>query len=241
MTLTGLRVKVALGAPEPASARIKTRHARYPVIARLGNSSDLKVFRQIFVNDEYACMRNISGAFILDLGANVGFTSAYFLSRFPAAKVLAVEPDPGNFEQCRQNLAPYGDRAKVLLGAAWSTHSRLALSPGTLGEWGIQVVEGEGQQATVEAWDVPGLLQLAGEEQIDLLKVDIERSELQVFGRSSSSWLPRVRNICIELHGEDCKCVFFEALKEFEYDLECSGELTITKNLRPRPNPNQGI
>jgi hypothetical protein len=62
--------------------------------------------------------------------------------------------------------------------------------------------------------------------------VDIEGSELQVFGHGSSSWLPLVRNICIELHGEDCRRAVTGALNGLQYDLEQSGELTIYRNLR---------
>jgi hypothetical protein len=46
-----------------------------------------------------------------------------------------------------------------------------------------------------------------------------------------------VRNICIELHGPDCREVFLRALETFEYDLEYSGELTICRNLRQKERP----
>ena len=39
--------------------------------------------------------------FILDCGANVGYTSAYLLTRFPTAFLIAIEPDPGNAEILR--------------------------------------------------------------------------------------------------------------------------------------------
>ena len=67
-----------------------------------------------------------------------------------------------------------------------------------------------------------------------ILKVDIERAELSVFGSSARARLPKVRNICIELHGEDREETFFDSLKDFEYELGHSGELTICRNLRSR-------
>jgi FkbM family methyltransferase len=217
-----------------SSVTIKPRQVRYPVIARSGDTSDIDVFRQIFLLNEYACLRDIqSPHLILDLGANVGYSSAYFLSCFPTTTVVSVEPDPGNFALCRQNLAPYGNRSIPVLGAVWSKRTKLALSRKAF-EWAIQVRASEDKkdEATVDAWDIPSLLQLAGKEHIDLLKVDIERSELEVFGASSSSWLPKVRNICIELHGEDCRKVFLKALRDFNYVLGNSGELTICRNLQ---------
>jgi len=196
----------------------------------------MNVFSQIFLRDEYACLRNISPpSFILDLGANVGYSSAYFLNCFPAATVLAVEPDPDNFELCRKNLAPYGDRVHVVRGAVWSKRCKLTLSRSAFGdgrEWATQVHEGEvdNDEEFVESWDVSSLMELAGIQDVDLLKVDIERSELEVF-KFTSAWLKNVRTICIELHGDDCREVFFGALKEFQYSAESSGELTICRNL----------
>jgi hypothetical protein len=76
---------------------------------------------------------------------------------------------------------------------------------------------------------------MTGEAQVDILKVDIERSELHLFCSNSSSWLPKVRNICIELHGADCTEVFIDSLRAFDYDLENTGELTVCRNLRLKP------
>jgi FkbM family methyltransferase len=244
VTCVVYRIRRAFGFQLPASVKLKPRRAQYPLMVRLGGSSDMDVFRQIFLEEEYACLRNISfPRLILDLGANVGYSSAYFLSCFPTATVVAVEPDPSNFELCRKNLAPYADRAMVVLGAVWSKRCQLVLSrfgDGHEHEWATQVHERLGcdNEATVEAWDVSTLIEQAGGTNIDLLKVDIERSELEIFGDNSSSWLPKVENICIELHGADCRNAFFRALEDIEYNLEISGELTICRNLH-RKTPSR--
>ncbi len=230
--------KRALGFRDPPTLTIKPRQTPHPLVARLRGSSDMDVFSQIFAYDEYACLRSVSSPrWILDLGANVGYSSAYFLSCFPAASVIAVEPDPDNCELCRRNLAPYGTRARVVPGAAWSTCSRLVLSRGTFGdgrEWATQVFTGTDRETCVEGYDIASLLRMTGGERIDILKIDIERSELELFGSHSTSWLRAVGNICIELHGADCERVFFDALSGFDYDLRRSGELTVCLNLGPR-------
>ena len=248
LTWAVFQTKKAFGFQESSGLlKIKPRQTKHPVIARLGGSSDMEVVNQVFVVDEYTCVRNISSPrLILDLGANVGYSSAYFLSCFPTATVVAVEPDPGNFELCRKNLAPYGDRAKVVLGAVWSKRSRLKLSRDTFGdgrEWATQVHESDGNEdeAIVDGWDIPSLLHLVDGRHIDLLKVDIERSELEIFGASSSSWLSKVRNICIELHGPDCRQVFLDALKDYDYDLGSSGELTVAWNLQCKTTSAQRV
>jgi FkbM family methyltransferase len=238
-----------LGLPQPVKWRLWPRQVAHPLHARLRGSSDLSVFEQTFIVQEYSCLRDLREPLrVLDLGANVGFTAAYFLSIFPRASLIAVEPDEGNLAICRTNLLPYGERARVLPGAVWSQPATLRLIKGTFGdgrEWATQVgallgastkkgrasLRGEVQ---VQAWDVGSIIDINGGGMVDLLKIDIERAEIEVFGESAASWLPRVRNICIELHGRDCEEVFFAALWDFDYELERSGELTICRNLRPR-------
>lgn len=244
MQWAALRFAAKLSLPKPAVWRVRPRQVLRPLQARLRGSSDLQVFYQIFILEEYSCLRELNEpSLVLDLGANVGFSAAYFLSAFPKARVVAVEPDERNLAICKANLSPYGDRVLLLHGAVWSRTATLRLLRGTFGdgrEWSTQVAELSEEERTsvgVQAWEVGSLIDMSGGSTVDLLKVDIERAELSVFGESASSWLHRVRNICIELHGKDCEEVFFTALKDFDYELEHSGELTICRNLRPRKMP----
>jgi FkbM family methyltransferase len=233
------KLKRFLKFPDLSPLKIKPRQARYGVLARLGDASDMAVFRQIFQEDEYACLRGLpSPRVVFDLGANVGYASAYFLNCFPQSRLLAVEPDPANYRLCQANLEPYRERARVMLGAAWSECGQLFLSRGTFGdgrEWATEVLATHPveREPTVQGWDIPSLLKSFGASEIDLLKVDIEGSELALFGSSSSAWLPLVRNICIELHGPGCERAFFDAMRGYSYDLDRSGELTICRNIRP--------
>jgi len=213
---------------------VHPRQVLQVLTVRLRGSSDMIVFDQIFIRDEYSSLRSLeSVSLVLDLGANVGYSSAYFLSCFPNSRVVAVEPDERNLEVCRVNLKPYGDRVLLLHGAVWSESTALCLSRGER-EWATQVMlPPANSDGTIQAWDVDSLLRMAGAEQVDLLKVDIERSELAVFGETARNWLHKVRNICIELHGLDCQETFFNSLADFDYELEYSGELIICKNIRP--------
>lgn len=75
---------------QPAVWRVRPRQVLYPLQVRLRGSSDLDAFDQIFNFQEYLCLQELEEPnLILDLGANVGFSSAYFLSVFPKARVGA--------------------------------------------------------------------------------------------------------------------------------------------------------
>jgi FkbM family methyltransferase len=227
------------GARKSFLVQIKLKNAKHPIFMRIG-SSDREVLGQIFIEEEYAPVELSRPKMILDLGANVGYSSAYFLSKYPTARVLAVEPDPGNYDICCRNLEPFGQRAKVIHGAAWPECAKLVLDRGTWRdgrEWTTQVKPATQTTTStyVNGYDMPALLGLCQAAEIDLLKIDIEKSELELFSRNTDGWLPRVRNLCVELHGRDCEEVFFRALAGYSYDLSRSGELTVCRNLRIRP------
>jgi len=202
-------------------------------------TSDYRVYQQVFRDEEYGNVDAVNDVkFVLDCGANIGLASIYFLNRFPAATVLAVEPDPDNASMCRRNLLAYGSRAKVLQGGVWSNCGRLAVVPSEFGpgqKCGMQVRQfrhGDPEEATVDAFDVPALMAYGGVDQVDILKLDIERSEIVLFSSSPELWLPRVRNLVIELHDEECSRAYFSALKRYDYHLSSRGDLTYCLNLR---------
>jgi FkbM family methyltransferase len=233
-----LRMASKIGFSEPPTWNLQ------PLTARLRGSSDMQVFEQIFLYEEYSCLDDLEDpVWILDLGSNVGYTSAYLLSHFPKVRVIAVEPDGRNVAICRNNLSPYGDRARILHGAVWSESTELRLITGAFRdglEWSTQVgelVDSDATTETIKAWDVGSLIDMNGGAMLDLLKVDIEGAELTVFGDTAQAWLHRVKNICIELHGDECKEVFFRALEGFDYDLHHFGELTICRNLQSKTGP----
>jgi FkbM family methyltransferase len=202
-------------------------------------TSDPAVLVQIFTEREYAPLDNLGPVrTIIDCGANVGYSSIYFLNRYPLAHVIAVEPDPRNAALCRRNLAPYGNRVQVIQSAVWSHPARLALvrAEQALGqEWATQVREvNPGESASADdliAVDMPYLLSLCAGGRADILKIDIEHSEKTVF-RDAARWLHLVDNVAIELHDASCETAFFASLQDFQYDFVRSGELTICRTLR---------
>jgi FkbM family methyltransferase len=225
----------------PRGKPISVRVSGSPVWLRPW-TSDYAAYHQVFRQQEYAGVDETADVrSIIDCGANIGLASIYFLNRFPKATVLAVEPDPENVALCSQNLKPYGARAKVIHGAVWSHRERLAVIPSEFGlgeKWGMQVRpfrSGDPDNSAVDAFDIPFLLAHANLDEVDILKIDIERSELIVFSFTADSWLPRVRNLAIELHDEECSRAFFSALENYDYRLVHRGDLTYCLGLTRLP------
>ncbi len=228
-----------LNIARPRFLNVRPRFLKHPVKLR-ARSSDPFVFRQVMIENEYLPLKDLRVATILDLGANIGLASAWFLNCFPDATVLAVEADADNCTACRDNLVAYGDRARVLHGAAWSSRAALTLLRRTCAA--DNFVEEAGAAAAgqmqVQGWDLASLIEMSGFGQIDLLKIDIEGAEEVIFRAKVSSWLPRVRNLCIELHGQVCRDAFYGALTDYHFEHGQSGELDFCTNLRPKAAAN---
>ena len=212
---------------------LRTKLALHPLFCRPG-TSDFDAFNLIFLKREFRCLGEVTDpSLIVDCGANVGYASAFFLSRFPGSTVIAVEPDPGNFTLLRRNLAPYGPRAQVRQAAIWSHPTRLVLSSDAFRdnrEWSRQVRPARDHEiATVVGIDLGTLLRESGRPRIDLLKVDIEGSEAELFSGHLESWLHAVATLAIELHDDRCREIFRRALQGGNMHCAVRGEWTICR------------
>ena len=200
------------------------------------DTSDWTVFRSVFVQREYAFLESLEQPkLIVDCGAYVGYSTAYFLTAFQDAHVIAVEPDAANFAVLSHNIAPYRDRVTTLHSALWSHPTGLVVRPGVYGDgraWATQVAEcGPGDREDIHSIDIPTLLERSPFERIDILKLDIERAEAVVFGDRYEAWIDKVNVFVIELHDDECRDVFFDALSTREFEFSVAGENTIARRV----------
>ncbi|MFL5340332.1 MAG: FkbM family methyltransferase [Gemmataceae bacterium] len=224
------------GAARALGNRFWPCDSRHPLHYR-PDSSDPIVYCQVFDEKQYDCLPDFRRPqLILDCGANVGYTTAFFLSRYPGARVIAVEPDPGNFHVLQRNVARFGSRVRAVQAGVWSRACGLKFENGSYRDglqWTIRVREAAaGEAADITAVDVGTLLRDSGFDRISILKMDIERSELAVFGADCGGWLPRCDCIMIELHDDECERVFLSAIDDQGFVVSRHGELTVC--VRPK-------
>lgn len=213
-----------------------SRYTRFPVWCRPG-TSDLTMFAEIISHRAFRCLDPIENAqLIVDCGANVGFSSAYFLTRYPRATVVAVEPDPGNFRMLERNLSPYSGRYQAIESAIWSHPTGLVLSEDRLGA-GSECARtvrpvGPNERPAMMALDIGSILERSGFDRISILKVDVEGAEKVIFASNYDRWLPRVDSLVIELHDADCERVFKAAIAGEDFELSTCDDQVVC--LRPR-------
>jgi FkbM family methyltransferase len=222
------------GLPGRDHFKLTSRKSRYPLVCR-ARTTDIDVFKHIYVVGEYDCLETLQDPqLIIDCGANAGFSTSYFLNRFPDVAVIAIEPDPGNFGMLLRNTAPFGDRSQCHQAGIWDKSCGLILCDSPQGdgrEWARTVREaGAGEIPDVKALGIRELLDLSGKPRISLLKIDIEGSELPLFSGDCSSWLPYVDHIIIELHGPECTRKYLETVGAAGFTSVVVGGLTWSSN-----------
>ena len=221
-------------AGHPHLLRVARPEFRHPFWVRVP-STDVPTLDQIAVRREYEFEVERPPRVIVDAGANVGLASIYFSTRFPEARIIAVEPEARNLEVLARNIAPYENITAV--GAAlWREDARLDVVDPGLGEWAYRTrakdARGENRDPFVQEVRGMTLATLCAEhdiDRIDILKMDIEGAEREVFA-DSSAWIGNVDALIVELHDwlvPGCSRSFHAGSNGFDHEwrveIDCSG------------------
>ncbi len=206
---------------------------KHPVFLRNIRSDEL-MFEQLFISKDYAVNVPFEPETIIDLGANVGFASIYFANRFPNSRIIALEPETANFQAAQKNVQPYKN-IQLLHAAVWNKEMEVDVVDNGYGEAAFMIEE-NAEIATnkVPAYTIPHLMQMAGaKNHVDIIKMDIEGSEKDLFEFGYEEWLPNVKLLIVETHDRykpGCSNALFKAVGKYDFSLELSGENMILYN-----------
>ncbi len=195
-----------------SAAYLGLSRLQYPFFLRLRRGeklqlkelTDLKAFWQIFLRRVYRVRS--TDQVILDLGANVGMFTIYAARNAPRAKVFSCEPFPSTFRRlvatvrdhhldprvtCLNYAATGASGARLMPDGPVPSQRRALASSGVSS--GTQVI-GKTLESMLEENHLP---------HVDLLKMDIEGSEYEVFLSTPQKVLWQIDRIALEYHG-DC-------------------------------------
>jgi FkbM family methyltransferase len=234
-TLAGLRVGSAMAdagyrRPPGAEVWLSIPEWRAPLVLR-AQGSDPDVFRQVVVQRELEFPIAQAPRTILDAGANIGISVRVFAERWPDASIVAIELEAENAALLRRNCAAY-EKVTVLQGGLWSGKGWLHLADSAAGASTFSAVEQvSGGDGAIPSFGVADLLDDAGWETVDLLKLDIEGGEIAVF-RAADRWLHRCRRIVVELHDRfapGCTDAVHAVLSKAEWTMTEHGEYLLAE------------
>lgn len=135
---------------------------------------------------------------IIDGGGNVGLAAIWFAWRFPAAKVVTVEPDSGNLDVLRRNIRHY-ENIEALPGALWTEKAWLRIQNPDSGaaSFRVEAMPTETPDA-IESYTIDEIAAREPGASLFLVKLDIEGAQKELFARNNG-WVERCPLIVIEL------------------------------------------
>lgn len=196
--------------------------------------SDIHNFWQIFGQGECDVPEIENPERIADLGSYVGYSTAYFLWRYPKAKLICVEPNPENVHMFQRNI---GGTSRITLIEAALTESAgdvvgFNVPPGESWAGSLGDVDGHSESTiAVNAISFEEFFKEHGGAGFDIMKVDIEGAE-NLMVKSSDELKKCVHFLLLELHGDNAqKATIRESLKATGF-AECrmSGEKLMLRN-----------
>ena len=189
-------------------------------------STDIPMYQQVFIDQEYDFLVKTQPKVIIDAGANIGLASIYFTNKYPDAKIIAIEPEQSNFELLKENIAPYPNIIPIQ-AALWHKNEEINLIDPGLGKVGFMTEKKNPSKSLpgntcqiVEAITIDKIMKDYNLEKIDILKMDIEGAEREVFS-DTSAWIEKVDSLIVELHERmkaGCNRSFYSGSKGFDHE-----------------------
>lgn len=162
------------------------------------------VKKEVFTDHVYYIEIEKENPKIIDLGAYIGDTVIYFKKLYPRARIVAVEPLPENLKLLRKNIAENQLMdVEIVEGAVTARGGEVdifsdinpngwtSMAGVHKGGWGGQQKSKSMKAKSIKLDDLL-------DEQVDLVKMDIEGAEGAVLAKSKK--LDKVRNFIIEYH-----------------------------------------
>ena len=165
-------------------------------------------YNMIFNGKEYHFKADNDSPVILDCGSNIGLSILYFKQLYPKAKIIGFEPCVSTFGALKQNIEQnnltdvtvhkHALTDKKELITIYSDHQGSGVTSifkERSAQWPNQ-----GREMLVEEVEGAVLSEFINQE-IDMLKMDIEGAELKVFQEiAAQGKLRLVKNIVMEYH-----------------------------------------
>ena len=167
--------------------------------------TDIDAYEDVFLKEEYNIQLPTEPKNIIDAGGNIGLTAIYFANKYPGAKIFSIEPEENNFKLLKKNTAFY-DQIIPIHAALWHELKDINLLDTGKGDWAFKTTDStilnDESMKFIQSISAITIDQISADfdlKKIDLLKMDIEGAEKELF-ENSSSWINKVHCIIVEVH-----------------------------------------
>lgn len=226
-------IKIYLRLKTKKLNNIHISRLRHPFSLRKRNRFDYGTFEEVIVKETYNIPLDFNPRYIVDGGGNIGLTAAYFATKFPNASIVSLEPDKENFHLLKQNTSLY-ENVRSFNAGIWNKSAYLLIKDVGVGNNAFMVEESEKYvPGVVKALSLSDIMQEMSWPYFDVLKLDVEGSEKEIFSDGYELWLPKTRVLVIELHDhmkEGCSKTVFSTISQYNFSFEIAGQNIVFAN-----------
>lgn len=207
------------------------------------SQSDRYIFFEMLVERLHMArgQRLSAGNAVLDVGANIGCFSMLAAQLVgPSGKVVAIEPEPGNFECLSDNVHRNGFKNVSLIPAALGGKSgTIQLRTGAKASFSSTLPRVDHRELSETVREVPlmtveQVLNQSGIDRCHLMKVDCEGAEYDIFLNMPEAVAKRIDQISLETHYIDGHRPpeMVDRLKQLGYSVYVDSSLVLGSRLR---------
>ena len=213
---------------------IKIPRIKHRIFLRKG-TSDVATFSQMFAKREYDKIPiKFFPKTIIDLGANVGLAAIFFANKYPESKIISVEPEGSNYKMLVKNCRNYKNITTLNKAISNEDNVTVQVEDNGYGKWGFMTKKIDSSNENgIKTISIDSLIKQNTISIIDILKIDIEGAEKELFESNYESWVPKTRCIIIELHDRmksGCSKSFFKCISKYNFSFSMRGENIIMIN-----------
>ncbi|HTL82370.1 MAG TPA: FkbM family methyltransferase [Bacteroidia bacterium] len=159
-------------------------------------SSFLHLYEEIVVGGAFDIDLKNNSPVIICAGANIGIELFLLSKKYPSGRIIAYEADAHYAALLRKNIARNKiSNVELNEAAVWTFNGKIPFeSDGGLG--------GKAGNAGKDVVAVDFLAELKKHQSIDLLLMDVEGAEFNIFQHCKNE-LYRIRNLFVEWHGRE--------------------------------------
>lgn len=173
-----------------------------PLQIKVNDVEQLSYFFNIFYSEPFKITKTIdSSPIIIDGGANIGMSSLYYYSKYPRARIYAIEPVAENVDLLRSNLSglPYIDISQIAL---WEESKELILNISSCVRYNsVLNIDEKCRPRRVKALSLSDWLDEKHIVKVDVLKLNVEGAEVSAI-KGLGKRIKEVGVIVGEFHSE---------------------------------------
>lgn len=193
-------------------------------------TKDKETFKEIFNLNIYNIKLPIIPNNIIDAGSNTGFAALFFKLKYPKAKIISLEIENGNINMIGKNLRNF-DNIEIIQKGLFNKKAFFKIEDPFHATNSFVIKEvAKGEKYDVESITIDEIMTTSKIETIDILKIDIEGAEKDLFEKNYENWLPKVKIIMVETHDRmipNCSYAVMKAVNEYNFILYTTTEGTL--------------